>query len=80
MSNGALSDAALSLHQSALYCQNVTQFYGTRVPVTVCMSINSSTTLPVAVFTSLSVNSNKYRSLVQNFTLIGQHKLIYALH
>jgi len=42
---------------------------------------NSTTALPAAFFTiSQSANSNTLRSLVQNFTLIGQYKLIYALH
>jgi hypothetical protein len=82
MSNGALRDAVRRLHQGALCCQNVTQFLGTRVPVTVHMYVhNSSTALPAASFTiPQSANSNTRRSLVQNLTLIVQYQLIYALH
>ena len=47
-----------------------------------CMYVhNSRTALPMAVFTiSQSVNSNTCIFLVQNFTQIGQYKLIYILH
>ena len=49
--NGALPDSTHRLHQGVLHRQNFTLFHGTRVPVTVNMSINRSTAMPAAVFT-----------------------------
>jgi hypothetical protein len=79
MSNGALRDAAHRLQQGALSERHTVSRH--TCTCTVFYVRNSSTALPAAVFTiSQSFNNNTCRSLVQNFTLIGQYKLIYALH
>ena len=44
--------------RGVLYCQNVTLFHGTRVPVTVFMSIKKSTALSAATFKKLTNSPN----------------------
>jgi hypothetical protein len=73
MSNGALRDAAHRPPGCSLLSKRHT--VSRHTCTCNCMYVrNSSTALPAAFFTiSHSVNNNTCRSLVQNFTLIGQY-------
>ena len=51
---------SVTKHTGVIYCQNVTLFHGTRVPVIVFMSIKKSTALSVVTFRKLT-NSPKQR-------------------
>jgi len=52
--NGIANAALRDETQGVLYCQNVTLFHGTCVPVIVFMSIKKSTALSAATFTKLT--------------------------